>query len=96
MKRACMNTTVGHVTNMPIIKTGTQSLGTRVFDYGRNEVRSFLISNALFWLTNIISTDFGSTPWRPCCILIMDGKMRVAANKNGGKENLERLNSLKI
>ena len=37
-----------------------------IFNYGRNEVRSFLSSNALFWLDAITSTACAWTPSPPC------------------------------
>jgi 1,4-alpha-glucan branching enzyme len=64
--------------------------GTHIFDYGKNEVRSFLVSNLMFWL-EYFHIDGFRVDAVTSMLYLNFGREDYVPNRYGGPENLEAI-----
>ena len=63
--------------------------GSYVFNVGHNEVRNFLVANALYWLEEFHLDGLPSTRSRPCSTSTTPARPGWSPNRFGGNEDLE-------
>jgi alpha-1,4-glucan:alpha-1,4-glucan 6-glycosyltransferase len=65
--------------------------GTLIYNFGRTEVRNFLIGSALYWLERSASTGCASMRWPRCCTATTRATKANGCPTHGGRENLEAI-----